>query len=66
LRLEDCTKDQFANPKDNKVALALVRLELSAFLAGRGEPVFHPSDLSRSSFMDDFLEHPDLDEEVDP
>jgi hypothetical protein len=43
--------DAFA---DNRIALRLVRRDLSAFLEGIGVPVFHPSDLTRTDFYTDF------------
>lgn len=48
---------------DNRVALRLLRRDLSAFLAEAGVPVFHPSDLSRTDFSADFTWTPGLDGE---
>ena len=50
--------DPFA---DAATVLALVRREVSEYLAARGVPVSHPSDLSRTDFTGDFATTPDLD-----
>jgi chromosome segregation ATPase len=59
LKLEDCRQDDF---RDNRVAISLLRQELSAFLEKRGEQVYHPSDVSRRDFTADFSFCPLLDE----
>jgi len=46
---------------DKRRALFLLRRELSAFLSADGEPVFHPSDLTREDFSSDFMFIPELD-----
>jgi hypothetical protein len=58
LKLAECAQDQFTN---NKVALVLLRRELSEFLKLEGEEVFHPSDLTREDFYSDFDFNPLLD-----
>jgi len=50
-KLAKCMRDELA---DNKIALALLRRELSEFFAARHEEVFHPSDLTREDFSSDF------------
>ncbi len=51
LKLAKCTRDEFT---DSRVALTLLRRELSAFLTARREEVFQPSDLTREDFSTDF------------
>lgn len=58
LKLADCARDELADPR---LAAARIRDELAAFLAARGEPVFHPSDLTRSDFSGDFTHNQTLD-----
>lgn len=60
LKLADCTRDAFTA---NGTAIHLVRRELSEFLAARGEPVFHPTDLTQNDFSADFSENPFLDKD---
>lgn len=61
IKLEECTRDAWV--RKPKVAMALLRRELAAYFHDRGEPVFHPSDLTRRHFDDDFAYHPLLDDE---
>ncbi len=58
LKLADAAPDWFF---DNRLALALLRREVADFLALRGEPVYHPSDLTRTDFSGDFTYHPSVD-----
>ncbi|HKQ91591.1 MAG TPA: hypothetical protein VJZ77_12955 [Blastocatellia bacterium] len=58
LKLGKCARDEFT---ESKTALALLRRELSEFLAAQGEEVFHPSDLTRQDFSADFIFNPRLD-----
>jgi len=58
LKLADCAEDIFS---DNRVALHLIRQELSTFLGEQGETVFHPSDLTRRDFTADFTPNELLD-----
>lgn len=59
LKLPDCTLDEFTT--NRRLALSLIRSELSRFLARTGEEVFHPSDLTRQDFSRDFTPNPLLD-----
>jgi hypothetical protein len=63
LKLEDCADPMFV---DERTHLFLLRLAISAFLEARGEPVFHPSDLTRRDFSDDFRFNPVLDLDQEP
>lgn len=58
LKLVDCARDELADPR---VTATRLREELIAFLLARGEPVFHPSDLTRTDFTSDFAPNPLLD-----
>lgn len=58
LKLADAASDGFL---EGRTAVALLRRELSRFLAARGEAVFHPGDLTREDFSVDFEPHPLLD-----
>jgi hypothetical protein len=58
LKLEDCADPMFV---DERTHLFLLRVAISAFLEARAEPVFHPSDLTRRDFSDDFRFNPLLD-----
>jgi len=58
LRLADCTSDKFT---DNKVAMHLLRHELSKFLAKHRDKAFHASDLTREDFTSDFTPNELLD-----
>jgi hypothetical protein len=51
LKLEDCAEPAFDEPR---TCLFLLRSTLASFLADRGEPVYHPSDLTRVDFSADF------------
>jgi hypothetical protein len=59
LKLASCTLDEFTN---NRTAIVLLRRELSAFIANRGEEVFQPSDLTRANFTSDFSFNSILDD----
>ena len=59
LKFPASSLDEFAT--DRRVALALVRRDLSRFLAQHGEEVFHPSDLTQEDFSRDFLRNSILD-----
>jgi hypothetical protein len=48
--------------EDRATALFVLRRELETFLADQGEPVHHPSDLTRTDFTADFTPDPLLDE----
>jgi hypothetical protein len=48
---------------DAAQVVAKVRAEISQFLTEQGEPVFHPSDLTRSDFTADFVWCESLDVE---
>ena len=61
LKLTDCTCDNFANMTDHRLALALLRQEISYFLKCQGEEVFCPSDINREDFSSDFVFNPLLD-----
>ncbi|MFM9966072.1 MAG: hypothetical protein ACKV2Q_33240 [Planctomycetaceae bacterium] len=58
IKLADCATAPW---NDRKTMLALVREELASFFEQAGEPVFHPSDLTRSDFSHDFTHDPTLD-----
>jgi predicted nucleic acid-binding Zn-ribbon protein len=58
LKLADCGSGPF---DDRKVVVALIRAELSEFFEQAGEAVYHPSDLTREDFTDDFTHDPLLD-----
>lgn len=58
LKFADCTRDGLADPA---VAMALLRKAMVEFLDGRGEEVYHPSDLTRRDFRTDYTFHPLLD-----
>ena len=60
LKLENCTRDEFA--LDSPLLLWLLRRELGRFLRIRGEAVFHPSDLTRDDFRSDFTKNKYLDD----
>jgi hypothetical protein len=51
LKLEDCGEPAFDDPRTR---LFLLRSAVASFLADRGEPVYHPSDLTRVDFSADF------------
>jgi hypothetical protein len=58
LKLADCAEDKFY---DNRVAMDLIRRELTDFLEMQGETVYHPSDLTRRDFTTDFTPNELLD-----
>ena len=58
LKLRDCSRTRSA---DRRAALSLIRREVSAFLEAQGEPVFHPSDLTRRDFRGDYQPNDLLD-----
>ncbi len=58
LKLTACARDQFV---ENRHAIHLIRRELTAFLTEQGEEVFHPSDLTREDFSNDYVRHSLLD-----
>jgi chromosome segregation ATPase len=58
LKVERCSDEGLF---DNRLTVALVRREVSAWLADRGEQVFHPTDLTRADFSRDFIPDPVLD-----
>jgi hypothetical protein len=51
LKLEDCAEAAFDDPR---TCLFLLRSGVASFLAAQGEPVYHPSDLTRVDFTADF------------
>jgi hypothetical protein len=59
LQLEDII--EVALFGDRRRLMNLLRRDLESFLTLLGEPVYHPSDLTRSQFTDDFTFHPLLD-----
>jgi len=61
LELTACASEPFADPADTRTALVQLRRELARFLAGQGEEVYHPSDLTREDFTADFTHNPLLD-----
>jgi hypothetical protein len=63
LKLEDCADPVFV---DERTHLFLLRVAISAFLEARQERVFHPSDLTRREFSDDFRFNPVLDRDQEP
>jgi uncharacterized coiled-coil DUF342 family protein len=64
LKFEDCDQEVFAESESGKkLALYLLRLEFSEFVADLGEGSYHPSDLTRNNFSSDFTHHPLLDGE---
>lgn len=63
LKLEDARRDAFA--RDRRLMLPIVRRHVSQFLEDHGEPVHHPSDLTRSDFTADFSHNPLLDGPVE-
>jgi hypothetical protein len=60
LKLEDAGVAALTDPR---VRLFLLRREISEFLLAKGAAVFHPSDLTRRDFSDDFSRNPILDAE---
>jgi len=58
LKIESVADEAFSG---NKFPLPLLREVLSEFLAGHGEDVAHPSDLTRKDFSDDFTYNQLLD-----
>lgn len=58
LKLEECTETGFEDPL---TCLFLLRASVASFLAARGEPVYHPSDLTREDFSADFTPNGLLD-----
>ena len=61
LKLESYEQEVFTEA-GRRMALFLLRLELSDFLEGQGEECYHPSDLTRKDFHSDFVYNPLLDE----
>ena len=59
LKLKSCVPAALA---DNRAVLALLRRDIGDFLTSHGEGIFHPSDLTRQDFEDDFTYNPLLDE----
>jgi hypothetical protein len=59
LRFADATQDSFL---ESRTALFLLRRELSAYFSQKGETVFHPSDLTRQDFRQDFAFNKELDD----
>ena len=59
LKLESCADPVFV---DRRTRMFLLRMALSEFLIARQEQVFHPSDLTRGEFSDDFSFNPALDQ----
>jgi hypothetical protein len=61
LKLE---KDEHSifTPGGRRLALFLLRLELSGFIEENGEACFHPSDLTRKEYINDFTYNKLLDE----
>jgi len=59
IKLSDCTRDEMA--EEPRLAAARLREEVAGFLAARGEPVFHPNDLTRTDFTGDFTPNQILD-----
>jgi hypothetical protein len=51
LKLEECAEGAFEDPR---TCLFLLHTTLASFLAGQGERVYHPSDLTREDFSADF------------
>jgi chromosome segregation ATPase len=66
LKLERDERNPFSRDEsldlNTKTTLALLRHEISSYLAELGEDVFHPSDLTRESFAEDFVFNPLIDE----
>jgi hypothetical protein len=60
LRLEESGSPGLS---DVHTSLLLLRRSISEFLTEAGEEVFHPSDLTRQDFSDDFSRNPVLDEQ---
>lgn len=58
IKLSDCTTTPLDDPK---VALRMVREQLSDFFKQSNEEVFHPSDLTRNDFRCDFTPDANLD-----
>lgn len=58
LKLEECAETGFEDPL---TCLFLLRATLASFFAARGEPVYHPSDLTRKDFSADFTPNALLD-----
>lgn len=59
LQIQACASEAFSG---NRFPLALLREELSRFLAEQGEEVSHPSDLTRADFSADFTYNALLDD----
>jgi len=62
LKLWDCGQAQFT---ERRVAMLLIRREVASFLEGKGERVFHPSDITRTDFhgdyqMNELIDHPQI------
>jgi hypothetical protein len=51
LKLEECADPWFSDPR---TCLFLLRVTIAEFLTAHGEEVFHPSDLTRREFSEDF------------
>ena len=51
LKMEECAEPAFDEPQTCQF---LLRSALASFLAAQGEPVYHPSDLTRVDFSGDF------------
>lgn len=62
LRLVDCTVGLFPGAPAPRRQLAALRRELAAHFEALGEEAFHPSDLTRDDFSDDFTPNPVLDD----
>jgi hypothetical protein len=65
LKLERDASNPFAAAEDldldRRLTLVLLRRELAKFLSGKGEDVYHPSDLTREDFSGDYDFHDLLD-----
>ena len=59
LKLRSCTRDELA---DNATLLSLLRRDIVQFLSEKGEQAYHPSDLTRDDFSDDFVYIPIIDD----
>jgi len=62
LKLENNDQEIFTE-KGRKLALYLLRLEISDFLSSNGEECYHPGDLTRKDFTSDFTYNLILDGE---
>jgi len=60
IKLESCDEEIFTE-RGRKLLLYCLRQEIIAFLGKRGEVCFHPTDFTRSDFVDDFSANQLLD-----